>query len=815
MKLSRKRLRLAALLGSLLLIIIGAGLFGWTLFRLQYLDLDKAARTLIARTQLLADRAETFDSKTALASLRPTAGSAFSFRLDDHLDRAIFEPRSEVVPAKVLDPHTILYNFDESDKTRWEGVPENASLNDGLLAFPYEIGGSLRSPPDFQIPAASLAKIAIRIKSEKGRKIKLAWSDDADAELKSFNDKTMGFTTINTVAGGEFHEYAIDMRPLLYRSKKTKIVRRIFFQPSDVAGDDITIDHIHIYSTAADYATRDFGTTYETIDQEMRPAIYVSKSSQLAFAIPPGSDALTFSCSIGTLSNSLPAVFTFHYSDSDSTTTLLTKRYRRSDGWKNIRFSLPEGSSEGGRIILRVELPAAQIAFWANPILFAPPAEKQHVFIILEDTLRADHLSFQGYERQTSPAKQALIETEGAIFESAISQSTKTRVSCPSFMTSLYPTATGVFNHTQQLDSAYLTLAEILRSQGFATGAFVENANGGANNGLHQGFGTSRREGRVLEDRRVNIENWIERNSGRNLFAYIHVLDPHGPYDPDPEFRNWYDEVAGADSYADADETLDPDWMIDPTLESRIALYDGLIRQNDERIASFIEYVKEADIYEDSLFLFISDHGEFFGEHGLWSHRPPNFRPGVHVPLSIVSPGLDLKGQRFNDPVQLLDVMPTILDYCGFDTTELLMQGNSLMPFLRNPTEQVAPPQIAYSEEVIDRFPHDDWNGASIFFRKLQIMNSRHFIPRDKWKEGRPTSPLKIRAYDYQGSDGRGEFLFAPYFDLLLKFRTDRLFKTLQAENERIRSSIQGKDSSAAVYDPEALEQLRKLGYID
>ena len=240
-------------------------------------------------------------------------------------------------------------------------------------------------------------------------------------------------------------------------------------------------------------------------------------------------------------------------------------------------------------------------------------------------------------------------------------------------MTSLLPTATGVWNFSDMLRDEYLTLAEILRSQGFVTASFIQNGNAGPYNGLHQGFSLlldeevlGRTTEKILGDR---LASWLDRHAERNFFLYLHVRDPHGPYDPPPPFDAWYHDAMRespaeqrALALAADRKWLDPEWVERPTLVGRRLLYDGEIRHNDSLVGALVEQLESLGLREDTLIVLLSDHGEHLGEHGLWEHHPPGYRQVLHVPLILVHPAGLPEGRRIDQIVQLTDVMPTVLD---------------------------------------------------------------------------------------------------------------------------------------------------------
>ena len=140
------------------------------------------------------------------------------------------------------------------------------------------------------------------------------------------------------------------------------------------------------------------------------------------------------------------------------------------------------------------------------------------------------------------------MQERGIQFDWAVSQATKTRPSVPPDDVAVSD-GDGRLAFSDMLSERYLTLAEILRAQGFATASFIQNGNAGPYAGLHQGFSESYDEqvmGKATEEiYGERVFSWLERHRDRNFFLYLHAIDPHGPYDPPPPFDAWYQEVAG------------------------------------------------------------------------------------------------------------------------------------------------------------------------------------------------------------------------------------------------------------------------------
>ncbi|MGB5552429.1 MAG: sulfatase [Thermoanaerobaculia bacterium] len=338
-------------------------------------------------------------------------------------------------------------------------------------------------------------------------------------------------------------------------------------------------------------------------------------------------------------------------------------------------------------------------------------SERTPVLIILIDALRADHLGAYGYERDTTPNLDRLA-ADSVLFERAISQATFTKASIASLLTGLYPHRHGVYTGNKedqpgQITSDLLrdeleTLPEILLDRGFLTAAWVRNPHLMSYFGFDQGFieyhDTHRSRWSHLvtklfyrlfgsrdgSDRPARVQfllsrylSWQERIARRYpSFGYIHLLDLHDPYQPPPG----YDRMFGTfeeDIYRDIDLDRWGEFLKDvrtgrreleeSTVEQLKAYYDGELRLIDEKLGWFFEQLKEADLYDRSLLIVTSDHGDGFMEHGFISHSYRPYEELLRVPLLMKLPGQVSAGLRISSPVALVDLVPTILDLLAID----------------------------------------------------------------------------------------------------------------------------------------------------
>lgn len=339
-----------------------------------------------------------------------------------------------------------------------------------------------------------------------------------------------------------------------------------------------------------------------------------------------------------------------------------------------------------------------------------------NVLLIVIDTLRADHLSLQGYERETDPNLKR-IASEGVMFENAYSTSSWTLTAHASLFT-------GRWNYEHKadggrsLDDTYPTIAEALSARGYRTGAFNGNFETVTKRwGFARGFAhfedyyqtvpqlaVSSVYGRFLEyyvlhkvfgmefsiDRRwapsVNQSalQWIDQDTETPFFAFINYYDVHAPYIT-PERARFSD-------FENPGGLVNTDWttadIYNPKTpeqaQGEIDAYDGGIYYNDQQIQILLDDLDERGVLENTIVIITSDHGELFGEHDLWEHHNSLYKPVIHVPLVIWYPETVLQGVRIPTAVSIVSLPVTLMDMLGYDD-QTEFPGPSLTELWTNP----------------------------------------------------------------------------------------------------------------------------------
>ena len=280
------------------------------------------------------------------------------------------------------------------------------------------------------------------------------------------------------------------------------------------------------------------------------------------------------------------------------------------------------------------------------------PKPHPNVILITIDTLRADHVGCYGALEVKTPTLDALA-ADGVLFERAISQVPLTWPSHAVILTGTYPFQNGVQDFTgQPLAPQFRSVAQAFKQGGYATGAVVSAFVLDRSWGLGRGFDyyddafsaeTFATKDIGLVDRRAaqSVDHalaWLKKTPRRPFFLWLHLYDPHSPYDPPEPYRTEY----------------------------RSHLYDGEIAYADHELGRLIAWLKQSHLYDSSLIMALSDHGESLGEHGEDEHGFFVYNATVHVPLIVKPPaGSGIRSERRRDAVETAAVAPSLLELAG------------------------------------------------------------------------------------------------------------------------------------------------------
>jgi len=343
-------------------------------------------------------------------------------------------------------------------------------------------------------------------------------------------------------------------------------------------------------------------------------------------------------------------------------------------------------------------------------------SEQSHnnVILISVDTLRADHLGTYGYVKDISQGIDSF-SRDSILFKNAIAQAPDTLRSHASMFTSLIPTHHGAsrspkFGSQSPLPKNILTLAEILKGQGYSTVSYNDGGQVAAVFGLNQGFDIYKSfESRKFSEIFKAAIRWLENHRTEKFFMFLHSYEVHVPYTPEARFlklledhysghlsspnsRHLPSHIHGKIVQKINERKLE---MSAKDLEHIINTYDAEIMSMDESFDDFIEYLKTRGIYDDTIIVFTSDHGEEFYEHGwVGQHSHTLYDELLKVPLIIKLPNSQDAGEVVESQVRSIDIAPTVLEILGIDVPSQF-EGTSLLGILRNKSPH---PLMAVSE---------------------------------------------------------------------------------------------------------------------
>ncbi len=475
----------------------------------------------------------------------------------------------------------------------------------------------------------------------------------------------------------------------------------------------------------------------------------------------------------------------------------------------------------------------------------APETDAQkgatNVLLVSIDTLRADHLGCYGSENARTPVAD-LLAVEGVLFQDATSQANTTGPSHATMLTGLHPFEHGAIENGVPLWRRASTLADALGGSGYRTAAFVsgftlvDQACGFAGrfqrydddllawSALAPGcerlrlFETAsdlaeRCGVRVLRGDRPASETvdraleWLERGSAdRPFFLFVHLYDPHAPYEPPPEFAELHDPGYQSERsfgwYAlDSEERRA--LVADPRARAHMeALYRAEISYADAQVGRLVAALEQRGELERTLVVLTSDHGEGLGAHGYYfDHGTFLYDEELSVPLILRLPGRLPAGARVGAQARVVDLAPTILGLLDQEPL-LACTGSSLLPLIDSAPAAPPRPSFALSELA------GDVSGFGVEGRRLSLRaGGRKLIwSSEHWLDTQRVPP-RLEAYDLESDPGElVDLLVSPGGALPPAFEPMRAeLEAFRTAGEQVRA---GAEPSA-----EVLERLRLLGY--
>ena len=351
-----------------------------------------------------------------------------------------------------------------------------------------------------------------------------------------------------------------------------------------------------------------------------------------------------------------------------------------------------------------------------TPSLIAKPDTPPNIILYVIDTLRSDALGPYGNRQVDTPAIDAFAK-EGMLFFNASVQSSWTRASMASLLSSTYPAVHGAEDRGDLLSDSSLLLSEVFNEAGYHTAIFTTNPNIGTFFGFDQGFDDfvelyARREVGDVKSSELNTTaedvsraatKWI-RTARQPFFLVVLAIDPHTPYSPPARFDRYADQ--GPDGFTGTPRGINRE-NLTPAEKTRIrSLYLGEVSYSDSAFGEILEQIDEIGARDHTAIALTSDHGEEFWEHGQRGHGRSLFEETLRVPFILRYPAVLPKGKRIDRSIESIDIGPSLVQLAGLPVPNA-MKGRSV--FSDDRTEATVYSSLRLQEHQLDAVRDGDW----------------------------------------------------------------------------------------------------------
>lgn len=370
---------------------------------------------------------------------------------------------------------------------------------------------------------------------------------------------------------------------------------------------------------------------------------------------------------------------------------LKAKNRTVKSGWLSRKISLPLEFAQPGLLTITSsegDFNISAYTYAATPARESNPKitfkNKPNIYIVLSDACQASHLGTYGYQRNTSPHIDAFA-ADAVVYENAYTNAVFTRSSVATIFTGLYPDTHKVRLLQTFLPQNLLTLPEYLNAKGYSTSVITSTFAISPNFGFTQGVDDYFRIPEKYWARKdmsiyTQLRDWVEKAPSPQ-FSYMHYIHPHFPKVPPADFPVTFRPGKKKTTLERMAQLVrkHKNTGVPPTAEELQEItdaYDSSIAWVDGEFGKILSLLKEKKRYDESMIIFLSDHGEALGEHRVLGHGSNVFEETTRVPLIVKYPkSLDIKG-RVQPLTELADIFPTIASLFG---QQLTLDGRSML----------------------------------------------------------------------------------------------------------------------------------------
>jgi arylsulfatase A-like enzyme len=739
--------------------------------------------------------------------------------------------------------------FDRAGRDSWEAGPgvTGLAVRDGRLAgrtsstFPLLHIQRATGLDNLDVVHAIEFHLRVSAVSPGGHLSFLA-SGGEKVDLNELAKAGDGFWEKTPVTAGSEIQ-TVTITPAMHMTGKQ--LRHLIIKPTDQAGATFDIESVRIVYRKEFLGGIESGVTWQGLKEVYRESIAARSPETATFIVnvPPKA---WLDLAVGTIEDD-PVTFRITASAGGKAGDLLLERtVTTPHRWERTPVDLSKYAGQNVTLVCSLVSPTTgTLGFWGAPVIrvrtdqpsrasnggvsAAPASRPRGIILIQADTLRRDHLGVYGYERETAPTLRRLT-SEGTLFRNYTTQATWTKVSTPTLMTSLYPMSHGVADFFDRLPASANTLAESFRADGFATLSFSSVLFTGQFTNLHKGFEELHEDGSVANPQSSKtarefidrLGSWLEMHRDGPFFVFLHVFDPHDPYEPSAPYNALWADPAKKEEHEKHSKAVRK-FIQDPLMRqfgmpSRNELknagldpdayvgydqgwYDGSIRAMDVEIGRLIERLRGLGLDDDTLLVFLSDHGEEFLDHGRMFHGQTVYGELTQTPLIVRWPAGLPKGRVVDDVVQTIDVFPTLLDLAGI-APPAGIQGLSLTPLLTGQGRWTQRPAISEKEKTATAGapPPLDTESFAIVDGGWKLIHNT----------ARPAGAPEFELYDFTRDPVNKTDVAAQHPDIVL-----RLAKALDGWHQMaVAAKLKPDSETTKSLTPAQLQRLRSLGYV-
>ncbi|MEM9406669.1 MAG: sulfatase [Acidobacteriota bacterium] len=717
-----------------------------------------------------------------------------------------------------------------------------ARVSGSLPLLSLEIG-------EGELPDDVLDRLTVKLKTDRATKLRVYFlGEPPDDELaEDIEEAPVGELEIDLRPGDDVETYVLGEAQSTFGmpSRSLSALGYLLFGFEAPQGATIELESVEVTGQVEALSGLPSGVGWRGLGNVFRETVIARSPETVRFPIQIAGDS-HLELHVGTPGDHpITFVARIEAAGKETTRTLTVTEPQR---WVDLSMEL-DGLQGPGSVELRLEAEdPGRLGFWGGATLRPSGLRAQAeavtearqalgntvaprgVIVFLADTLRSDHLDAWGYERETAPFLTS-IAAEGTRFADNVAQGSWTKVAVPSLLTSLYASSHGISDAPQRLPASVTTLTESFRAGGYATFHTSSVIFSGKNSNLQQGVEVlHERDSLEIEDfpsktaRGFTNEflDWLETHREEPFFAVVHVFDPHSPFQPRRPFdRRWLGAKEHSDlvkAFEEIEEVSEfhglpsrkhfDEVEIDEKtyVESVHAWYDGSIRAMDAEISRIFERLAEYEIADDTLFAFITDYGEEFLEHGDSWHGHSVYGEMVQVPMVLRWPGV-VPPHVVETTSQSIDLMPTLLELAMLPVPEQA-QGNSHVPLLA----------AVATESPLNEF---GWSPRPAFTERLDPVSEpvagspdAFAVVHGGWKliwnvvvrDDRPQFEL----FDHESDPLDLHNVAVEHPERVAALR--RQLESWRAMTGAAKVSDEGLE---AELDPEEMERLRALGYIN